>query len=259
MARKNKKKDDVVLENMTPEYMIEDEPKSRIASIIITILIVLIWLGIFAVIVKADIGGFGSTVMAPILKDVPVLNKILPEGSVDKSDSDYQYKSMADAVDYIKQLESELATYQQSDTDKTNQIADLQAENERLKAFEDAQTQFEQQKQQYYDEVVFGDSAISYDNYVKYYQEISPDSAERLYKEAMDKYAYDQTYTERAKMYSSMDPAEAAAIFCEMTGDMDIVVGILNSMSATNSSAIMNEIAKLDSVYAAKLTKLLLP
>ena len=51
----------------------------------------------------------------------------------------------------------------------------------------------------------------------------------------------------------------SAAIFCEMTGDMDIVVGILNSMSATNSSAIMNEIAKLDSVYAAKLTKLLLP
>ena len=48
MARKNKKKDDVVLENMTPEYVIEDEPKSRVASIIITILIVLIWLGIFA-------------------------------------------------------------------------------------------------------------------------------------------------------------------------------------------------------------------
>lgn len=259
MAKKDKKNDEVMLEDMTPEYMIEEEPKSRIASIIITLLLVFIWLGIFAVVIKADIGGFGSTVMAPILKDVPVLNKILPEGSVKQDDSDYQYKSMADAVEYIKKLESEVATYQQSDEEKTNLIANLQVENERLKAFEDAQTEFEKQKQEYYDEVVFGTDAIDYDNYVKYYQQIDPENAQRLYKEAVEGYAYDETYTERAKIYSSMEPAQAAAIFCEMTGDMDIVVGILNSMSTTNSSAIMNEITNIDSVYAAKLTKLLLP
>lgn len=262
MARKNKKNKDneqSILEDYSPELMVEEEPRNRLVSAIIILLIIFIWLGIFAVVVKTDIGGFGSTVMAPMLKDVPVLNKILPDSVVSDKKNDYNYKSMADAVDYIKQLETELATYQKDDTDKEQTIAQLQAEVERLKAFETAQEQFEKDKQEYYDEVVFGDNAIDYDNYVKYYQQISPESAEELYKKAVEKYAYDEEFTERAKMYSSMDPAEAAATFYEMTGDMDIVANILNAMSTTNSSAIMNEIAALDSVYAAKLTKLLLP
>lgn len=260
MARKNKKeKEENILEDYNPDLMVEEEPKNRIVSVIITLLIILIWLGIFAVIVKTDIGGFGSTVMAPVLKDVPVLNKILPDTVVTKNGDSNKYKSMADAVEYIKQLETELAGYQEADTTKDQQIADLQAENERLKTFEAAQAQFEKEKQEYYDEVVFGDKAIDYDNYVKYYQEIDPENAKALYEKAIEKYAYDEEFTERAKMYSSMDPAEAAAIFYEMTGDMDLVANILNAMSTTNSSAIMNEIAALDSVYAAKLTKLLLP
>lgn len=262
MAGKDKKKSEVnqnIIDDLNSEYMMEEEPKNRLVSIIITLLIILIWIGIFAVIVKTDIGGFGSTVMAPVLKDVPVLNKILPDTVVTKNDNDYKYKSMADAVDYIKQLESELAQYQESDTSKDGKITDLEAENERLKAFEAAQAQFEKEKQEYYDEVVFGDKAIDYENYVKYYQQISPESAESLYQKAIEKYSYDEQFKERAKMYSSMDPAQAAAVFCEMTGDMDIVVNILNAMSTTNSSAIMNEISNIDSVYAAKLTKLLLP
>lgn len=262
MAGKDKKKNEVnenIIDGLNSEYMMEEEPRSKLVSIIITILIILIWIGIFAVIVKTDIGGFGSTVMAPVLKDVPVLNKILPDTVVTKDDTDHKYKSMADAVDYIKQLEKELAQYQEDDTSKDGRITDLEAENERLKAFEAAQAQFEQEKKEYYDEVVFGDKAIDYENYVKYYQQISPESAEELYQKAIEKYAYDEEFTERAKMYSSMDPAQAAAIFCEMTGDMDIVVNILNAMSSTNSSAIMNEISNIDSVYAAKLTKLLLP
>lgn len=38
--------------------------------------------------VKADVGGFGSTVLAPALKDVPVLSKILPDsGNITASES----------------------------------------------------------------------------------------------------------------------------------------------------------------------------
>lgn len=55
-----------------------DSVSSKIVMVLVTILIIAIWLGIFAVFVKADVGGFGSTVLAPALKDVPVLSKILP-------------------------------------------------------------------------------------------------------------------------------------------------------------------------------------
>ena len=47
-----------------------------------TILIVALWLGVICAVIKLDIGGFGSSVVTPILKDVPVLNKILPGNSV---------------------------------------------------------------------------------------------------------------------------------------------------------------------------------
>lgn len=49
-----------------------DSVSSKIVMVLVTILIIAIWLGIFAVFVKADVGGFGSTVLAPALKDVPV-------------------------------------------------------------------------------------------------------------------------------------------------------------------------------------------
>lgn len=45
-------------------------------SILITALIILIWLGIFVALIKLDVGGFGSKVLTPVLKDVPVINKI---------------------------------------------------------------------------------------------------------------------------------------------------------------------------------------
>ena len=58
----------------------EDEKKGGKTTGIIAALIVLIWIVIFALLIKLDVGGFGSTVMYPVLKDVPLLNKILPAG-----------------------------------------------------------------------------------------------------------------------------------------------------------------------------------
>ncbi len=263
MAKKNDKiQNESDLTGTIPtsgEFSIDEEPKSKVASVIVTILIVLIWLAIFVIVIKTDIGGFGSNIVAPVIKDVPVLNKILPEGTVLKDSTKSSYSSMADAVDYINELEAKVAKYKESDKEKNQTISDLQSENDRLKQFEQQQNDFQAQKKQYYDEVVFGDNAIDYNNYIQYYKEIEPEKAEQLYKEAIAKYAYDETYTSRAKMYSSMKPASAAKIFCEMTGDMDTVAGILNSMNTTNSGAIMDEITNIDSVFAAKLTKLLLP
>jgi hypothetical protein len=44
-----------------------------------------------------------------------------------------------------------------------------------------------------------------------------------------------------------------------MTGDLDIVVSLLNSMSADSSGAIIAAISDIDSVFAAKITKKLMP
>lgn len=257
MAKKKKDKVKDILGDVT---FGENEPKSgnKVATIIVTVLIVLIWLGIFAAMIKFDVMGFGSEVMAPIIKDVPILNKLLPD-TIDEEEDNIPYKSIAECAVYIKELENEIATYQQAATEKDTKIADLQAEVNRLKQFEASQKEFEELKAKFYEEVVFGENAISTEEYIKYYEEIDKENADLLYQRAIEKYAYDETIKSRAKYYSSMDPKDAAVIFCEMTGDMDIVVSLLNSMSAKESGAIIGEISKIDATYAAKLTKKLMP
>ena len=53
-----------------------------------------------------------------------------------------------------------------------------------------------------------------------------------------------------------MDAKNAAAILEEMTGDTNLVSKILLSMTSKQRAAIM---AEMDSVYAAKLTKIMYP
>ena len=73
------------------------------------------------------------------------------------------------------------------------------------------------------------------EEYIKYYQSIDPENAELLYQRAVAAYVYDEQVKARAQYYSSMKPAKAAAIFCEMTGDLDIVAALLNSSLRKNA------------------------
>lgn len=64
-----------------------------------TLVIIAIWLGILALLVRLDVGGFGSTVLHPLLKDVPYVNKILPEVQVDtKAEEDYPFQTLDEAI-----------------------------------------------------------------------------------------------------------------------------------------------------------------
>ena len=252
MAKKNKKTEIDGLDN-------EEKKKNKFVSVLITMLIVLIWLGIFMVLIKLDVGGFGSSVLRPVFKNVPVINKILPAETDAQLSTDYPYKSLGEAIAYIKDLELQLQTYQDSDTKDKTTISDLQSQVDKLKVYEADQTAFDATKQQFYNEVVFGTSAISYDNYKKYYESIDPETAATLYKQVVEQMQKDALYVDFAKTYSSMKPAQAASIFVEMTGDLNTVVGILNAMSASNRGAIMGAMVTLDPVFAAKVTKLLEP
>lgn len=258
MAKKKKNSDNIDNLNMD---LNEDKKGNKVLSAAITIVIILIWLGIVGILIKLDVGGFGSNVLAPVLRDVPVINKILPEETkVPEEDAaDYPYKSLADAISYIKEMEVQLADAQEASQKLTTQNEQLQKEVDRLKKFEQNQEEFETLKSRFYDEVVFGDAALDYENYKQYYEAINPEKAEELYKEVADKYAYNEAYSEQADAYSKMEPEQAAAIFVAMTGDMDIVVNLLQCMKTEQRALILGAISETDADYAAKLTKLIVP
>lgn len=72
-------------------------------------MIILIWLAVFAFLVKLDVGGIGSNVLYPVLKDVPVINKILPEASEEQQaqEGNYKYNTLKSANDRINELEKD--------------------------------------------------------------------------------------------------------------------------------------------------------
>ena len=103
--RKEAKKKAKELESQERE-LDEQIDGSSASVVIVTLFIILIWLGILVLLVKMDVGGFGSNVLTPILKDVPVINKILPSESTTETTKNEEayggYNSLKDAVEQIK-------------------------------------------------------------------------------------------------------------------------------------------------------------
>lgn len=236
----------------------EGQKKGKPMTAIIAILIVLIWLVIFALLIKLDVGGFGSTVMYPVLKDVPLLNMILPAGVSEEivSNKGDAYTSLRQAVDRINELEAQLAIYEANANDNAITISTLRAEVERLKNYEENQKKFEQLKKKFDLEVVYTDNAPDIDKYKEWYEEIEPERAEEIYRQVVEQMQLDAVIQDLAKTYSSMKPASAARIFEEMTGDMEKLARILRCMKTSEAAAILEA---MDKTLAAKLTLLIYP
>lgn len=224
-----------------------------------TILIVILWIAVICVIVKLDIGGFGSSVLTPVLKDVPVVNKILPGVSLTETsdpESYGGYSSLQDAVDYIKQLELELERVQTASNAKDTEIEELKAEKERLQKFEEKQVEFQRIQNEFYEEVVYSDKGPGAEEYRKWYEEMDPTTAEYLYKQVVVQLQESQEIQDYAQTYADMKPKDAAEIFETMTDDLNLVAKILNAMSVESRADIMGA---MDSTIAGKLTKIMDP
>lgn len=224
-----------------------------------TILIVFLWLAVVCVIVKLDIGGFGSTVLTPILKDVPVVNRILPGVSLTETNNPENYggySSLQEAVDYIKQLELELEQVRTASNAKDADIEKLLAENERLSEFEKRQVEFQRIQQEFGEEVVYAEKGPGAEEYRKWYEALNPETAEYLYKQVIIQEQESQKIQDYALAYAGMKPKDAAEIFNTMTDNLNLVAKILNAMSAEERGDIL---AAMEPDIAARLTKIMAP
>ena len=139
---------------------------------LIIILVLAVWLAIFAFATKLDMFGMGQY-LRPMLEDVPVLNRILPELSeAEIADrNNYPYSSLKEAIARIQELETQLAEERDKSKETTASIESLQAEIDRLKVFEENQLEFEQRVKEFDEKVVFSDDAIDIEEYKKYYEQ----------------------------------------------------------------------------------------
>lgn len=246
------------------EAEIADDDDGTGPVVLTTLVIVLVWVGIICALIKLDVGGFGSGVIAPIIKNVPVLNLILPDESTGSASVDEDgetvdvggYSSLKEAVAEIEDLEDELIDYQEELNAKNERILALEEEIKRLETFEDMQVEFERIKTEFYNEVVYSEKGPGEDAYQKYYESMDPATAEVLYKQVVSQTEENAEIQAYAQAYSEMKPKQAASIFEEMADNLDLAARILGEMEADERGAILGV---MDPEVAAKLTKIMEP
>lgn len=239
----------------------EEDEGGSLSVVLITVFIVIIWLAILCLLIKLDVGGFGSDILYPVLKDVPVVNKILPEADYeDTDDIGDEFRTLNEALAEIQRLRAENNQLKKSAGDSSQlsaeEISSLKNEIIRLRTFEDSQIEFQKLKTEFYEEVVFSEQAPTIDEYKKYYESIDPENAEYLYKQVVTQIEEDAQMAEYVKTYTEMKPKAAAAVFEEMTDRLDLVAAILGQMDPSSRAKILNV---MDKDVASQLTKIMDP
>ena len=134
--------------------------------------------------------------------------------------------------------------------------AKLKEEITRLMTFEASQVEFERIKTEFYEEVIYAEKGPGASEYQKYYESMDPATAEFLYKQVVAEAEESKEVQDYALAYSEMKPKQAAAIFEEMTNNLDLAARILKEMSAEDRGKILGV---MDAEIAAKLTKIMEP
>ena len=233
----------------------QTEKSGGFLSGVIVFLIILIWIAIFVLLIKLDVGGLGNNILRPILKDVPIVNMILPPVSDEQIafENSLAYSDILEANNRIKELEILLDELKEENADLVEENEDLTATVEKLKHYEDEMEAFEERVQAFDKEVVFNDKAPSVEEYIKWYESMYPENAERIYEMAIQTEAYDLTIQQKAGYYEKMKAADAAAILEIMSAaDIDYVCDMLYCMKTQSVSDILSKMTELG---AAKITK----
>ena len=230
------------------EELESDEEGGGFVTFIATLFIVLLWLAVIVVVIKLDVGGFGSSVLAPVLKNVPVLNRILPESTASETLDPTMYggyTNLQDAVNRIYSLETELEAIKGASLTKDERIAALEAEVTRLSEFETMQVDFQRIRNEFYEEVIYAENGPGPEAYVKYFESMDPTTAEFLYKQVVEDLQVSQEIQDYVSAYSNMKPKEAAALFEQMTDNEGIqlaarILGAMNPDVAAKVTKIMD-------------------
>ncbi|WP_022752871.1 magnesium transporter MgtE N-terminal domain-containing protein [Butyrivibrio fibrisolvens] len=227
-----------------------------LGSFLLILLIILVWLLLMAIMIKFNILGLGDT-LTPALKDIPYIKNLLPGAQTEQMNNSGEDSSQvaADNSDYVASLEQELSRQLALNASYASTIDRLNAEVARLEPFEEEQAEFDKQRQQFYQDIIYNDNAPDASAYASYYAMIAPEEAAKIYEEIAANEVSDEEVQVYAATFSAMKPKEAAEIFNNMS-NITLVARILQQMGSDDRAKIMG---KLDTEVAEKVTELLEP
>lgn len=242
MAKKNQKiknkQEELELIDEDVDEDIENQPnkkRGRLFKLIIAGIIFIIILSISVAILGFNVGNIRDKYLRPGLERIPIINNLLPP------------------LEEEQIQEQPVDEKQQTIDSLTAEIEELNKEISRLKEFEQAQLEFKAEKEEF-DKMIALNDPKAYSNF---YETISPENAEELYKQAINQEVVDKEFKDYIQTFENMKKDAAATILEELIiTDMDLVITILNNLSSKKRSEILSA---MDPQNAASCSRLLSP
>jgi len=234
-------------------------------TVLLSILIVLVVFGgAFYYVLKNNIYNLGEY-FRPRIGKTPILRHALPPLPVWEDPDDPKYLTQAELVKKYNDLRSDKADLTIKLEQANQRIMELENEKEQLTSLKDEAEaikleneklleQIEQEKAQLQkdkEEVAEIIANGSPEGLKDYFNNIDPETAQRLYTEIIKQEAVDQQVKTMAKTYAEMEPANAAAVMSELWNkDSGLVLDIIRLMKAEESAEIMEN---MEPALAAEL------
>lgn len=249
---KSKNKD----KNKDKENDVKEKKEKKKGSPIVPILVLLIIIGGIVAVLVLNLFNIREQYVMPYLRRAPLVGSLMPtapptedieEAGTDSGLSSEEMNSQITALNYqIQKLEADLKTA----TDQNAQDAETIRV---LRAYEAQAEEYRQIKAQFDALIANGDPEA----YAKFFESISPENADRLYKEVIVEIQYTADEKKMANIYSNMsEDAAAEGLEQLLTTDSALVVRILRSMDAVHVAAIMNE---MTAASRATITRMMAP
>jgi flagellar motility protein MotE (MotC chaperone) len=225
----------------TPAKNKKDKKKKKGGFPVTSVIVLLIILGSVAALLFFDLFGIREQHIMPYLRNAPLLGGLFEpaeENAENEALGRYAHVSQEELVSIITALEYQVQAMELEDIATREQITRLQETISYLRGFESQIEAYRQIKEQFDRMVALEDPNA----YKQFFESISPENAERLYREAVNEAQFDDEFRRFAATFSAMDAAAAAEALTRMlTANASLVVDILWSISTDNRAAILNE------------------
>lgn len=210
--------------------------KSGIGVKVFIIVFVLLIIGAAVGILGFNLFNIRDQYLASTLQKIPIVKNLvtLPETE------EVAVVTPEEQEAKIKNLESQLETAQKKISDNEKTLELKQAEIDRLKVFEDQQTEFKAEKEEFDRKVALNDPKA----YSDYFENISPTLAEELYPAAKTEAEKQKAVNLYLATINETDETNAAKILEQLIPtDLGLVVAILQKVNSKLSGAILGEMS----------------
>lgn len=237
---------------------VQAKKKSGFGKVILGIVLVLIALiAVFIILLKFDVASLGTEIIGPKIQSIPGASLILPEMPeevIAEENQTLSYDNEEQIIEMLKVTENMLKEKELEAEKLIEQISLLQAENERLKVFEQYYMDYEAQKAEFDNMIV---SETDPTLFAKWYEEMNPDTAAKIYESLQSTVEATDELDQLVATYGEMKADQAAGILSEMsTTRIGMVVNIIKHLEVDKAAAILGA---MDTKLASRITAYLYP